>query len=51
MKWLSNNWIWILPWAILLAEKVVKLSKSKKDDIIVDVIGKALKQIILRGRT
>ena len=40
-EWLANNWEWILI-AFMVAEKAVKLSPSKKDDIIFDTILKPM---------
>ena len=39
MEWLTNNWEWSLI-ALMIAEKLVKLSPSKNDDIILDSIVK-----------
>ena len=41
MDWLTNNWEWCLI-ALMIAEKVVKLSPSKTDDIILDSIVKPI---------
>jgi len=39
--WIADNWQYILI-AIMVAEKLVKLSPSKNDDIILDSIIKPL---------
>ena len=39
MEWLTNNWEWCLI-ALMIAEKLVKLSPSKNDEIILDSIVK-----------
>ena len=39
MEWLTNSWEWCLI-ALMIAEKLVKLSPSKNDDIILDSIVK-----------
>jgi hypothetical protein len=41
MEFLTNNWEWCLI-ALMIAEKVVKLSPSKNDDIILDSIVKPI---------
>ena len=40
-EWLANNWEWVLV-GIYTIEKIVKLSPSKKDDIIFDSILKPI---------
>ena len=40
-SFLTNNWEWCLI-ALMIAEKVVKLSPSKNDDIILDSIVKPI---------
>ena len=37
MEWLSANWEWVLL-GFMVLEKLVKMSPSDKDDIILDVI-------------
>ena len=37
MSFLTSNWEWVLL-AFYVIEKVVKLSPSKKDDVIFDVV-------------
>ena len=48
MGFLANNWEWVLL-AMYVVEKIVKLSPSKKDDVIFDMV---LKPIIekVKGR-
>jgi len=41
MGFLTSNWEWILL-AFYVVEKVVKLSPSKKDDVIFDMILKPI---------
>ena len=41
VEWLTANWEWVLL-AFYVLEKVVKLSPSKKDDIIIDGIIKPI---------
>ena len=48
MGFLTSNWEWVLL-ALYVVEKIIKLSPSKKDDLIFDMI---LKPIIekVKGR-
>jgi len=41
MGFLTSNWEWVLL-AMYVVEKVVKLSPSKKDDVIFDMILKPI---------
>ena len=41
MQWILGNWQWILL-AFYVLEKAVKLSPSKKDDIIFDTVLKPM---------
>ena len=41
MEFLTNNWEWCLI-ALMIAEKIVKLSPSKNDDIILDSVVKPI---------
>jgi hypothetical protein len=41
-QFIVEHWDAILLGAFIVAEKAVKLSKSKKDDILVDMLGKAI---------
>ena len=41
MQWILCNWEWVLL-AMYVVEKVVKLSPSKKDDVIFDMVLKPL---------
>jgi len=43
-QYLADNWQYILV-AFYILEKIVKLSPSKKDDILVDVLFGALKKL------
>lgn len=50
MEWLALNWEWILvAWYVL--EKVVKLTPTKKDDIVFDMILKPVWNKFLAKRT
>jgi|TARA_R100001082_G_scaffold1376_1_gene1149 hypothetical protein len=44
MEWLQANWEYVLIGFYTL-EKVVKLSPSKKDDIVFDVVFDAMKKL------
>jgi len=41
MQWILGNWEWILL-AMYVVEKIVKLSPTKKDDVIFDMILKPI---------
>jgi len=41
MGFLANNWEWVLL-ALYVVEKAIKLSPSKKDDVIFDMIVKPI---------
>ena len=45
MEWFSTNWEWCLI-GLMIAEKLVKISPSKKDDIILDSIIKPLLNLL-----
>lgn len=40
-EWLASNWEWVLL-GFMVLEKVVKISPSKKDDILLDTIIKPI---------
>ena len=40
-EWLALNWEWVLL-AFMILEKVIKISPSKKDDILLDSIIKPI---------
>ena len=45
MEWLTLNWEWVLL-AFVVAEKLVKMSPSEKDDILLDVVIEGLTKIV-----
>jgi hypothetical protein len=45
MEWLSANWEWVLL-GFMVAEKLVKMSPSDKDDILLDVIIQGLTKMV-----
>tara|TARA_R100000365_G_C2679500_1_gene25489 strand:- start:258 stop:419 length:162 start_codon:yes stop_codon:yes gene_type:complete len=49
MEWLSDNWEWVML-AFVVLEKVVKLSPSDKDDIMVDVLFQGLSKMVGKGK-
>ncbi len=49
MEWLTSNWEWVLL-AFMVLEKVVKMSPSDKDDILLDVVFKGLTQIVKKDK-
>ena len=50
MEWIAENWEWVLL-GFMVAEKVVKMSPTDKDDILVDVIFDGLKQMVKKEDT
>jgi hypothetical protein len=46
---LQANWEWALL-AFMIAEKIVKISPSQKDDIILDVVWDGIKQLVGKGK-
>ena len=46
---LQANWEWALL-AFMIAEKIVKISPSRKDDIILDVVWDGIKQLVGKGK-
>ena len=45
MSFLANNWEWVVI-AFMIAEKLVRLSPSKADDIILDIVWKNIKKLV-----
>ena len=45
MEWLSLNWEWVLL-AFMILEKIVKMSPSDKDDILLDVVVQGLTKMV-----
>ena len=45
MEWLNANWEWVLL-GFMVLEKIVKLSPTDKDDILLDVVWEGLKKIV-----
>ena len=45
MEWLSANWEWVLL-GFMILEKLVKMSPSDKDDILLDVIFQGLTKMV-----
>ena len=45
MEWLNANWEWVLL-GFMVLEKIVKLSPTDKDDILLDVVWQGLKKIV-----
>ena len=45
MDFLTNNWEWILI-GFMVLEKLVKLSPTKYDDIILDMVWKNIKKLV-----
>tara|TARA_B110000285_G_scaffold225107_1_gene282856 strand:+ start:1036 stop:1191 length:156 start_codon:yes stop_codon:yes gene_type:complete len=47
MEWLTFNWEWVLL-GFMILEKIVKMSPSDKDDILLDVVFKGLTKMVKR---
>ena len=45
MDWLSSNWEWVLL-VFMVLEKIVKMSPSDKDDILLDVVVQGLTKMV-----
>ena len=45
IEWLSANWEWVLL-GFMVLEKVVKLSPTDKDDILVDMVFQGLVKLV-----
>ena len=45
MEWLQINWEWVLL-GFMILEKIVKMSPSDKDDIILDVIVQGITKMV-----
>ena len=45
MEWLQMNWEWVLL-GFMIAEKLVKMSPSDKDDILLDVVFRGLTKMV-----
>ena len=50
IEWLSTNWEWVLL-GFMILEKVVKMSPSDKDDILLDVVWQGLTRIVKKEET
>ncbi len=49
-EWFATNWQWCLL-AFYTLEKIVKLTPSKKDDIIFDAVLKPVWDAVTKGKT
>ena len=45
MEWLQMNWEWVLL-GFMILEKLVKMSPSDKDDILLDVVWQGLSKML-----
>jgi|TARA_Y100000310_G_scaffold278637_1_gene297164 hypothetical protein len=45
MEWMMENWEWMLL-GFMVCEKFVKMSKSPKDDILLDVVWQGLRKMV-----
>jgi len=49
MEWLTLNWEWVLL-GFMVLEKIVKMSPSDKDDILLDVVFQGLTKIVKKEK-
>jgi|TARA_Y100000310_G_scaffold257494_1_gene265572 hypothetical protein len=49
MEWLTANWEWVLL-GFMILEKLVKMSPSDKDDILLDVVFQGLTNLVKGGK-
>jgi hypothetical protein len=49
MEWLTLNWEWVLL-GFMILEKIVKMSPSDKDDILLDVVFQGLTKIVKKDK-
>lgn len=49
MEWLTSNWEWVLL-GFMILEKIVKMSPSDKDDILLDVVFEGLTKIVKKEK-
>ena len=49
MEWLTLNWEWVLL-GFMVLEKIVKMSPSDKDDILLDVVFQGLTKIVKKDK-
>ena len=45
VPWITQHFSWLLI-AFMVAEKCVKMSKTKADDIILDIVWKNIKKLV-----
>jgi|TARA_Y100000310_G_scaffold173875_1_gene174017 hypothetical protein len=45
MEWVASNWEWVLL-GFMVCEKLVKMSPSEKDDILLDVVWEGLRKMV-----
>ena len=45
LEWIISYWEWLLI-AFMVAEKIVKASKTQADDILLDIVWKNIKSLV-----
>ena len=45
MEWMMANWEWVLL-GFMVCEKLVKMSPSEKDDILLDVFWQGIRKMV-----
>ena len=47
VEWIVSHWEWLLI-AFMVAEKLVKMSPTQYDDIVLDIIWKNIRKLVKR---
>ena len=47
MEWMMANWEWVLL-GFMVCEKLVKMSPSEKDDILLDVFWQGIRKMVVK---
>ncbi len=50
VEWLTANWLYCIA-GLWVAEKIVKLTPTPYDDILIDIIGGGLKKLVGKGKS
>lgn len=51
MDWFLANWTWVVPCLFMVADKIVKLTATTKDDFVLDFIWNTFISIIFGPRS
>jgi len=47
MDWFLTNWTWVVPCGFILADKIVKLTATTKDDFVLDLVWNTFVSFVL----